>query len=258
MSQQSVSHNQAFAEREYYNTRWEQEGSSASPPNPERVQLVSRLTANLIRKNSCPRILDVGCGNGWILQAISELSPDAVLHGIEPSEAGVANSCRRIPNANISQAMLEDYTTDEVFDIVVCSEVIEHVPEQLVFIRRLAARVRQGGHLIITTPNARYQDTYFKAHQNVVPQPVENWLRPSELIELASKWFTPHDVSTFDLSELLNMSQFMKRARRMARKIPGIYRASTLIDRGLERRGLGLYVIAAFKKSPSYDATIGG
>src|SRR4029453_7290007 len=41
----------------------------------------------------------------------------------------------------------------DVFDLVVSFQVIEHVPDPVGFLRGLAGRVAPGGELIVTTPN---------------------------------------------------------------------------------------------------------
>jgi 2-polyprenyl-6-hydroxyphenyl methylase/3-demethylubiquinone-9 3-methyltransferase len=42
------------------------------------------------------------------------------------------------------------------FDVVVATEVIEHVAHPDEFLRKLATFVRPGGHLVMTTPNGRF------------------------------------------------------------------------------------------------------
>ncbi|MBT4890125.1 MAG: class I SAM-dependent methyltransferase [Rhodospirillales bacterium] len=63
--------------------------------------------------------------------------------------------------------MLEDYTPpDGGYDMVYCSEVIEHVPVPATFASALAKQVRPGGHLFITTPDITHWRT---------PSNLQNW-----------------------------------------------------------------------------------
>jgi len=45
-----------------------------------------------------------------------------------------------------------DIPTSAVFDIVLCTEVLEHVPDPVATIKHLSKLVRSGGHLIVTAP----------------------------------------------------------------------------------------------------------
>jgi 2-polyprenyl-3-methyl-5-hydroxy-6-metoxy-1,4-benzoquinol methylase len=61
-------------------------------------------------------------------------------------------------NVNLLQAdlVLDDIDLGKPFDLVVCTEVFEHVPRKLapMFMKRLADWTAAGGHCIFSTPNA--------------------------------------------------------------------------------------------------------
>jgi len=85
-----------------------------------RLSTMSRLAA----VGRPERVLDVGCGEGVLLEAVAELVPDALLVGIDavppPPQARwrgtTADISARLPFA------------DHSFDVVVAGEVIEHIP----------------------------------------------------------------------------------------------------------------------------------
>jgi SAM-dependent methyltransferase len=68
------------------------------------------------------------------------------------------------------------------YDIVLCSEVIEHVPhsEQMAFVRTMARLLRPGGFAIITTPRAEAFAAWMAVTNNS-RQPVDDWLSEQEL-----------------------------------------------------------------------------
>ena len=102
------------------------------------------------------RVLDVGCGGGLLCEPMARLG--AAVTGIDPA-------ARNIPaaRAHARLAALEiDYRTataeetaggGEQFDIVLCMEVIEHVPDQPGFMSTCAALLVPGGLLICSTIN---------------------------------------------------------------------------------------------------------
>ena len=101
-------------------------------------------------------VLDIGCGGGLLCEPLTRLG--AKVTGIDPAE-------RNIPaaRAHAQLAGLEiDYRTataeeaaagGEQFDIVLCMEVIEHVPDQPGFVSTCATLLRPGGLLICSTIN---------------------------------------------------------------------------------------------------------
>ena len=103
-------------------------------------------------------ICDVGCGNGILLSQLAKLS-NAELVGIEPDKDG-AQLANSISGANIYNISTEDdiehSNLASHFDVVVSTEVIEHIfrPSSLIEFSR--ALLKQGGHLIISTPYHGY------------------------------------------------------------------------------------------------------
>ena len=96
------------------------------------------------------RVLDVGCGPGWLAQALTGQGHHVV--GVDVEEA--AGAAERM--AAFVRADLEHGLPDAVgdgFDVVVAADVIEHVrrPERL--LADMAQRLRPGGTVIASVPN---------------------------------------------------------------------------------------------------------
>lgn len=74
---------------------------------------------------------------------------------------------------------LESPFENQSFDVVISQEVIEHIDVQSKYIDECHRLLRDGGYLILTTPN----NYYFKRRKggNYSNQPVENLLTPKEL-----------------------------------------------------------------------------
>jgi len=98
------------------------------------------------------RLLDIGCGFGFGLAAIRDMSGWQV-KGYEPSRYGELG--REQLKLDIVSAFANRNTDPgDRFDIVHCSEVIEHVHEPHAFIDILASYLADDGVLILTTPDA--------------------------------------------------------------------------------------------------------
>ena len=75
------------------------------------------------------RVLDLGCGAGRFLAALREAGAEPV--GVEIAEAAVERARANVPGADVR--LLEPDGTIPAghgeFDLVWCSEVLEHIPD---------------------------------------------------------------------------------------------------------------------------------
>lgn len=133
--------------REYYDDYYDVENLVFSPITD------SRFRDLLLSFESCRRsnhILDVGCGSGHFLKVAIEMGWKA--HGTEIassafeqlSRLGINSFCGKLESANYA---------GEFFDVVYCSEVIEHLVDPMTLLREIGRILRPGGLLYLTTPN---------------------------------------------------------------------------------------------------------
>ncbi len=90
------------------------------------------------------RLLDVGCGRQRYRALFASVS--AYLGVDLPS-----NSANSRALAAFASGLHLPFPGD-CFDTVLCTEVLEHVPEPLTLMKEAARVLRPGGHLILTTP----------------------------------------------------------------------------------------------------------
>jgi SAM-dependent methyltransferase len=100
-------------------------------------------------------ILDVGCGNGSQL-AIPLARDGFQLTGVDPHTASITRaralakdiSCARFICGNV-----EDLPVDQVFDMVILSEVLEHLEDPERLFKASLTHLKQNGVMIVTVPN---------------------------------------------------------------------------------------------------------
>lgn len=100
------------------------------------------------------RVLDIGCGNGSQL-AIPLAREGLHVTGIDSDPASIAHAkelAREIPHASFKCASADDIV-DRNFDVVILSEVLEHVEEPQQLLLAGANRLSKLGVAIVTTPN---------------------------------------------------------------------------------------------------------
>jgi 2-polyprenyl-6-hydroxyphenyl methylase / 3-demethylubiquinone-9 3-methyltransferase len=100
--------------------------------------------------------LDVGCGGGIVSEPLARLGGE--LTGIDPAEENIEAAKLHAEKSRLAidyrattvEALAE---TDVAFDVVIASEVVEHVADLDFFAGRCAALVKPGGLMIVTTIN---------------------------------------------------------------------------------------------------------
>jgi 2-polyprenyl-3-methyl-5-hydroxy-6-metoxy-1,4-benzoquinol methylase len=118
-----------------------------------RAPLLSLLEKN---KNLC--ILDLGCGNGHLVNYLISLGFNA--YGTDASEKGIAIGQQTHPD----RFFVQDLSTDELpeglqglnFDTVISTEVIEHLYDPEGFIDFCKQALNGNGEIIISTPYHGY------------------------------------------------------------------------------------------------------
>jgi len=98
------------------------------------------------------RVLDLGCGRGGVVELFWRDVKLAA--GLDPDSPSLSE--HRAPGMPILRGVGEHLPfAGEVFDLVVCLWVLEHVREPLTVLREVARVLRPGGHFVFLTPNLR-------------------------------------------------------------------------------------------------------
>jgi SAM-dependent methyltransferase len=103
------------------------------------------------------RVADVGCGAGELLAAVAEAWPGAALYGVDFAASRLRTAAAGVPGgARLVDADLRTRLPfrDRVFDLVFCTEVLEHLPDPRRALRELRRVLAPGGRLALSVPNA--------------------------------------------------------------------------------------------------------
>ncbi|MBA7713937.1 Ubiquinone biosynthesis O-methyltransferase [subsurface metagenome] len=117
--------------------------------NLERVKLL----LNYVGSNK--RVLDLGCGDGGVCNALHEQENEVV--GVD-LEGVVEIAKQKYPHLEFISADLSQKFpfADHEFDIIYAYEILEHIPDDKQFLKECHRVLIDGGSLVITTPNKFY------------------------------------------------------------------------------------------------------
>lgn len=97
-------------------------------------------------------ILDAGCGKGYMCYLLAQAG--YTVHGVDINETSLAIFQHRCQTYGITQAREDLYTyrPPVPFDLVLCQEVLEHLPHPDTALIELARFVAPGGYGILCVP----------------------------------------------------------------------------------------------------------
>jgi SAM-dependent methyltransferase len=97
------------------------------------------------------RVLEVGCGTGFVLRMLEQTCTRGEVTGVDLFEEGVAFARKRV-TCPVLVADVHDLPFDKPFDVIGLFDVLEHVPDDGKVVRDLVARLPAGGALLLTVP----------------------------------------------------------------------------------------------------------
>lgn len=127
------------------------------------------------------RVLDIGAGMGYFSRALTEWGAEVVAVDMGPTlMSQVREKCPALP---VVGSVLELMFRDSSFDVVLCTEVIEHTTDPARAVSELCRVTAPGGLLVVTTPNRVWKPAIVVANTlHLRPyMGYENWVGYGEL-----------------------------------------------------------------------------
>ncbi len=128
-----------------------QKHESTNPIQRALIGHFHKRVAELVLARQPSEILEVGCGEAYVLAALREAGVKCPIHGVDFSETAIEHARRRVPDATFA---VEDARaiaqSGRKYDMVLMLEVLEHLPDaqyMLSVLPRLAKR-----HVIVSVP----------------------------------------------------------------------------------------------------------
>jgi SAM-dependent methyltransferase len=111
---------------------------------------IRRVLKRIIGPLRFDSVLDVGCGQGSLLEELRLEFPQIKPNGIDISKAAVELARKRVPDGRFWALDIARIALEEKFDLVICSEVLEHIPDDKAVLKNLIKMVNK--YLVISSP----------------------------------------------------------------------------------------------------------
>lgn len=123
------------------------------PGGPKKLDYLFDLVRRLQAERRVLNVLDVGCGNGPLTFPVAMLGCQVVGVDVDEGSIGRARQENRFPNARFEVIPGSIFDLGATFDLIICSEVLEHLEMPQPLLDTMAKHLAPGGLLWVTVPN---------------------------------------------------------------------------------------------------------
>jgi SAM-dependent methyltransferase len=171
--------------------------------NSSRYAEIAQWVLASIGEHAPKSILEVGCGRGWTLRAIRNLSPSAELAGLEPS---VVNSeeARKLGFEIHTRKLDRNDLPARKYDLVFSNHVLQHTTDPLAFLEAMRELVADKGLIVITVQDSTIPTNellYSDQNFSFLPYHLTRLSEAARLKVLA--WIKPPDTDSLRFSQLI-------------------------------------------------------
>lgn len=130
-----------------------------------RNKIIRHLYQKYLGKNNAKKVLEIGCGNGYVLRGLQDLGYQ--LTGSEIYLDGLKNVRKRLnENVELIQLNALNMPFENHFDAIGAFDVIEHIEDDIKVMQETHKSLKKDGYFFITVPQYQcmwsYLDDYAK------------------------------------------------------------------------------------------------
>ncbi len=118
---------------------------------------------------SVEKLLDVGCGDGYLLYQVNRGHPDAILYGVDTEIDAIHLAEEQLKKKSIKASLAQLSSeqlpfASDLFDAVVMTDVIEHLEAPQNTLTEIFRVLKKQGLLLLSTPNKQPDMIWDKHH----------------------------------------------------------------------------------------------
>ena len=224
--------------RAFYDEYWTSRSTRRNLHELIRLGEIFNALAHVVTldRRASFEICDLGCGTGWLS---NELTAIGQVTGVDLSPVGIEHARKNYPNVEFEVGDVTAWEPQRQFDLVVSSEVLEHLSEKNRFLNTIKRITKSDGWVLITTPNKKVKGAWDAADMG--EQILEDWVTPKQLQALFSD-FEIIQHSTF-LYDFAYVGVYRWLSAKKLRSFLRCCKVDPLYDALRQIIGLGLYQI---------------
>jgi 2-polyprenyl-3-methyl-5-hydroxy-6-metoxy-1,4-benzoquinol methylase len=100
------------------------------------------------------RVLEIGCGEGKFRENLNAAKEYWGVELVESAAKQAENVLDRVLTGSYQE--VEELIPNQYFDLIVCNDVIEHMPDHDWFLQSIQQKLKKGGYVVASIPNVRY------------------------------------------------------------------------------------------------------
>jgi SAM-dependent methyltransferase len=191
--------------------------------------------------------LEIGCGTGFVLQALAERFAQVRFSGSEVFREGLSFTAQRVPSAELFQMDARRVPFQSEFDVIGAFDVLEHIEQDDEVLREMYGAIKPGGGIILTVPQHPWlwSDTDVYAHHK------RRYTRQELKSKAESAGFRVEHMTSFVsiLLPILMISRYRFKREQSFRSdmetnihpvVNKVLMAALTLERSLLKRGLSL------------------
>ena len=166
----------------WYDRAYEDVEEYHRPYAQSRYYFLWTVIADRVRRSSFRRVLEIGCGPGQLAAFLLDQGVEQYA-GLDFSPVAVEMARTNVPGARfvVDDARTSSIYTEFEYDVIICTEVLEHIQDDLLVLSRFPA----GTRCLCTVPNFQYE-----SH-------VRHFRNTSEVAARYAPFFGDFDVAGF-------------------------------------------------------------
>lgn len=165
-----------------------------------KLRRAKKRIKSILKYTKGIRFIDIGCNVGFAVEAARQLGLDA--HGADLDIKAIQSAKELFPGCSFTDNSLEDIAAKgEKYDLIYCSEVIEHLSSLDTFVKSLYEILAPGGVLLLTTPDMNH----FALTKDIQKLIEDKFIRPPEHLF----YFNKSSIKQLFLSKGFDKIKFM-------------------------------------------------
>jgi 2-polyprenyl-3-methyl-5-hydroxy-6-metoxy-1,4-benzoquinol methylase len=123
----------------------------------------------LIDISSISNVLEVGCFEGSMTKLLNNKFKS--LDVVEPSIECINKINKQFDNVTFINTILQEYTTDKKYDLIIISHTLEHIENQIEALKKAKSLLSDNGYLYVIVPNGTSISRLIACKLNIVDYP---------------------------------------------------------------------------------------